>query len=286
MSSIPLDIAERILAFLDRPRIKAISITDVPDYPVKYVKQEELVHIIGCPNHCRNPNCPNIRTQIIEQFIYSMPCKRDILTLRAVHPSFWDLLPFHTLRQLYDIDQFVSAHSRIMANSQKFDMRWCAFPRSEYDPLYWEWHNHKEHYHGDGTYRYGCSWCHDLMQLNCLDWSGLYPSIMISNGPLFGRTVEIEEPPKFGDFLSNVILHITLPPVEPVPAGSVNISRAREFYREYVATGARGDAGPPVQIGDRRLSGRQLRKEQKAQNRQQQKNQWHQYKNQKNQGRR
>lgn len=284
MSSIPLDIAERILAFLDRPRIKAISITDVPDYPVKYVKQEELVHIIGCPNHCHDPNCPNIRTQIIEQFIYSMPCKRDILTLRAVHPSFWDLLPFHTLRQLYDIDQFVSAHSRIMENSQKFDMRWCAFPRPEYDPLYWEWHNHKEH--GYRNYRYGCSWCHDLMQLRCLDWSALYPSIIVSGRGILGRTVEWSPPPVYGDFFSTVLLHVNLPPLEQRPTGQVNISRAREFYREYVATGARGDAGPPARIGDRRLSERQLLKDRKAQNRQQQKNRWHQHKNQKNQGRR
>lgn len=167
MSDVPRLVAELIIGYLSRPRRHPIHITQVSQYPAEHIQQKTSL----IPHGCRNILCAILHgwSCIVarEDFYHLVPEIADLLVLRAVHSTFWFLLPFQgpqSLHEYYHVPVFVKQYTHMIELNHYLsrDVSWCAFPLPSNTPIYYAWHLHQRKMCGRSIRR--CYWCRSFIE--------------------------------------------------------------------------------------------------------------------------
>lgn len=169
MSDVPRLVAELIIGYLSRPRRHPIHITHVPQYPTEHIQQKTSLIPFGRRNIlCAIPHgwfCSTIVAR--EDFYHLVPDIADLLVLRAVHSTFWFLLPFQgpqSLHEYYHVPVFVKQYTHMIELNHYLsrDVSWCVFPLPSNAPIYYAWHLHQRMMCGRSIRR--CYWCRSFIE--------------------------------------------------------------------------------------------------------------------------
>lgn len=169
MFDVPRLVAELIIGYLHRPRRHPIHITQVSQYPTEHIQQKTSL----IPLDRRNILCAILhgwsRSTIVarEDFYHLVPEIADLLVLRAVHSTFWFLLPFQgsqSLHEYYHVPVFVKQYTHMIELNHYLsrDVSWCAFPLPSNTPIYHAWHLHQRKMCGRSIRR--CYWCRSFIE--------------------------------------------------------------------------------------------------------------------------